>query len=247
VTAAKDATSRAFAAEVAGDDPIVPAGLGTHADVGGAATGRTVRAPAGVVEHVPAEMVVRVRAGTPVADLQAALAPTGQRVRLEHGATVGGALGVGAGRNDVLEITAVLADGRLARAGGPVVKNVTGYDLCRLFVGSLGTLAVFAEVVLRTRPVPPASRWFTLPDAGTLARLWRPAAVRGGAVLLEGHPDDVDAQAAAHGLVECAEPPPEPLRWAPLDADAAVRTVHERVKHEFDPGGRLAPGRVLWR
>ena len=63
-------------------------------------------------------------------------------------------LGWGPVRDTVLEVRYVSADGRLIKGGGPTVKNVSGYDLPRLFVGSLGTLGIIAEVVLRTRPVP---------------------------------------------------------------------------------------------
>lgn len=213
----------AFAAEVGGadDGPVVAVGGRSAFDVGGAVdpAAREVRAPVGIVEHLPAEMTVRVRAGTAVADLDAALAPTGQCVALPDrtpASTVGGVLAVGSSglrrlgwgpvRDTVLEVTAVTGDGALVRAGGPTVKNVTGYDLCRLLVGSLGTLAVLAEVVLRTRPLPACERWFVASTGpAVVAELHKPAAALWDAtttwVLLDGHPDDVAAAAAAHGLV----------------------------------------------
>jgi glycolate oxidase FAD binding subunit len=102
----------------------------------------------------------------------------------------------------VLEVRFVTASGKVVKAGGPVVKNVTGYDLCRLLVGSLGTLGCLAEVVLRCYPIPRVSRWFrgSAPSPVELAdRLYRPSSVLwDGAttwVLLEGHPDDVAGQA----------------------------------------------------
>src|SRR5437764_111713 len=60
-------------------------------------------------------------------------------------------------------------DGRATKAGGKVVKNVTGYDLNKLYIGSLGTLAVLAEVSFRLHPLPPLARtvWAAFPDAGT--------------------------------------------------------------------------------
>jgi glycolate oxidase FAD binding subunit len=219
----------AFAAEVGGvgAGPVVAVGGRSAFDVGGAvdAAAREVRAPAGVVEHLPDEMTVRVLAGTTVADLDDVLGARGQCVALPSrapAATVGGALAVGRSggrrlgwgpvRDTVLEITAVLADGRVARAGGPTVKNVTGYDLCRLLVGSLGTLALLAEVVLRTRPLPAAEQWFTAPTGPDVWRsLHKPAAARWDGtttwVLLDGHPGDVAAQAAAHGLAAVGDGP----------------------------------------
>jgi glycolate oxidase FAD binding subunit len=112
-----------------------------------------------------------------------------------------------------LEVTAVLADGRVVKAGGPTVKNVTGYDLCRLLVGSLGTLALIAEVVLRTRPLPETEQWFIAPAGPAVVRaLHRPAAALwDGAttwVLLDGHPGDVASQARANALEPVPGGPP---------------------------------------
>jgi glycolate oxidase FAD binding subunit len=178
-----------------------------------------VGAPVGVVSHQPAEMIVRVGAGTTVASLSAELAGGGQMVPLAlsaagcGGSTVGGVLAVGRSgirrlrygpvRDTVLEVTFVTAGGRLVKAGGPVVKNVTGYDLCRLLVGSLGTLGLVAEVVLRCYPIPATRRWFCavggVDPFEVCQRLFRPSAVLWDGtrtwVLLEGHPDDVEAEA----------------------------------------------------
>ena len=161
-----------FAAEVGSDGPVVAVGSRSAFSVGGdvAPGTREVRAPAGIVEHEPAEMTVRVRAGTTIDELDAALAPHGQCVALPGGSrTVGGVLAVGRSglrrlgygpvRDTVLEVRYVSAEGAVVKAGGPTVKNVSGFDLPRLLVGSLGTLGLIAEVVLRTRPLPAASRW----------------------------------------------------------------------------------------
>ncbi len=82
-------------------------------------------------------------------------------------ATIGGILACGLSgwrrlrhgplRDHVLEVRFVTAQGRLVKAGGPTVKNVTGYDLPRLLVGSFGTLGVLAQVTLRCRPRPAAA------------------------------------------------------------------------------------------
>jgi FAD/FMN-containing dehydrogenase len=242
----------AFAAEVGPADagPVVAVGGRTQWDVGGpldpSADGdvREVRAPAGVVAVEAADMTVRVRAGTTVTDLDAALAEVGQTVALPAwpGATVGGVLAVGHSgirrlgwgpvRDTVLQVRYVSAEGTVVSAGGPTVKNVSGFDLCRLMVGSLGTLGLLAEVVLRTRPLPATERWVA-GEADPFAlvhQLHRPASVLwDGATtwaLLDGHPADVAAQARLTGLSE-ADGPPElpPHRWSLRPSD--LRTMPE--------------------
>ena len=237
----------AFAAAVGtpAAGPVVAVGGRTQWGVGGALQAesgpavREVRAPAGVVAVHAADMTVRVRAGTPVADLTAALAEAGQTVALPPwpGATVGGVLAVGHSgirhlgwgpvRDTLLEVRYVSAAGTVVRAGGPTVKNVSGFDLCRLLVGSLGTLGIIAEVVLRTRPLPAAERWVAggADPFALVRRLHRPASVLWDGTttwaLLDGHPDDVDAEARASGLPDAEGPPPglPPHRWSLPPAD----------------------------
>ncbi len=125
-----------------------------------------------VLSHEPADMTVAVGAGMPLRDLQELLREQGQWLALDpasegSGATVGGLLATGdsgprrlrygALRDLVIGITVVLPDGIVARGGGKVIKNVAGYDLPKLLYGSLGTLGLVAEVVLRLHPVPSAS------------------------------------------------------------------------------------------
>ena len=224
----------AFAREVGEQGPVAAMGGRTQWTVGGQLDPgtRLVATPVGIASHQPAEMIVRVRAGTPVGELDAALAERGQMCPLDplapERATVGGVLSVGRSgvrrlrygpaRDTLLETRAVTAQGRLVKAGGPVVKNVSGFDLCRLLVGSLGTLALLAEVVLRTRPLPAEARWFLGPGDpfGARRRLFRPSSIlwdgRHVWVLLEGDPADVAAEARALGRVfaEVAEPPELP-------------------------------------
>jgi glycolate oxidase FAD binding subunit len=218
-----------FAAEVGGADagPVVAVGGRTQFAIGGpvAASTREVRAPAGIVELEPAEMTVRVRAGTTVTALDDALREHGQCVAMPayDDATVGGVVAVGQSgirrlgwgpvRDTVLEVRYVSADGRVIKGGGPTVKNVSGYDMPRLFVGSLGTLGIIGEVVLRTRPLPRCERWFTgeTDPFALLQRLYRPACVMWDGtstwLLLDGHPDDVDSQGRVAGLAETDGPP----------------------------------------
>ncbi len=126
---------------------------------------------AGVVAHVPADLTVTVAAGTPFSDLRSALARAGQFLPLDPphatAATIGGIVAAnsngfwraryGAVRDLLIGTTAVLGDGTLVRSGGRVVKNVAGYDLNKLFVGSLGTLGVIVECTFKVLPVPNVS------------------------------------------------------------------------------------------
>lgn len=228
----------AFAEEVGSTGTVVPVGGRTQWDVGGPAdpSAREVRAPVGVVQHEPAEMTVRCGAGTTVAALDAVLAEHGQMVALDAAvperATVGGVLAVGHSgvrrlrygpvRDVLLEARYVSAEGRLVKCGGPTVKNVSGFDLCRLLVGSLGTVGVIGEVVLRARPRAAVARWLS-GDADPFAlraRLHQPSAVLWDGIktwlLLEGHAADVDEQAARSGLADVDGPPPLPTggRWS---------------------------------
>lgn len=290
-----------FAADVGPDGPIAIEGNRTRWNQGGAldAGTRLLTAPTGIVNHRPEEMTVQVRAGTPVAELDAALATTGQRCALPlRGGTVGGAvvvgenhvdvLGRGAVRESVLQVRYVSAEGRIVTGGGPVVKNVSGFNLPKLITGSLGTLGLLVEVVLRTNPIPPASRWVTSDDIDPFAvpsLLLRPSSVLWNGtttwVHVEGHPADVEAELAVLGsnatLVDADGPPTLPThRWtmtpadlrgcnpstlgafvasigvgqlwaeqpsAPIPVDPVVQMLTNRLKNNFDPTGRLNPGR----
>jgi len=219
-----------FAADVGRRGPVTVVGGRTQWTVGGSvASGtREVWAPAGIVSYEPAEMTVRCGAGTTVTDLDAALAERGQTVALPdwEGATVGGVLAVGRSgirrlgygpiRDVLLEARYVSSEGEVVKAGGPTVKNVSGFDLCRMLVGSLGTLGLLAEVVLRVRPLPAASAWFSTSSDPfeLLGRLHKPTSLLwDGATtwaLLEGHPDDIDQEARANGLQPADGPPALP-------------------------------------
>jgi glycolate oxidase FAD binding subunit len=122
-------------------------------------------------EHAPSDQIVAVEGGMTLAALQHHLAAHGQRLALDppfqERATIGGIVAAnafgprrlryGAVRDLVIGMTVVRADGVVARSGGKVVKNVAGFDLPRLFCGSLGTLGLVAEVVFRLHPLPERS------------------------------------------------------------------------------------------
>jgi glycolate oxidase FAD binding subunit len=158
--------------------------------------GRPIQAPAtlstralrGVTLYEPSEMVMSARAGTSLAQIEAGLAERGQMLAFEPAelgplvgaerdqATIAGVfatnisgsrrISAGAARDHLLGLRAVNGRGELFKTGGRVMKNVTGYDLCRGLSGSWGTLAVMCEVTFKALPIPE--------DTGTLVLLGLP-------------------------------------------------------------------------
>ena len=127
-----------------------------------------------IVEDAPADLTIAVQSGVRLRTLAQRLSGHGTHVPfdapLPSEATVGGSLSAGwlgprrhlygRPRDFVIGSVAVLADGTIARAGGMVVKNVAGYDMSRLYVGSFGTLAVLVQANLKTLPMPETARAF---------------------------------------------------------------------------------------
>jgi glycolate oxidase FAD binding subunit len=118
-----------------------------------------------VLEHAHGDLIARAEAGVRLDAFQEVLAKAEQTLALdppEEGATLGGVVAAnasgplrlryGTARDLLIGITVVLADGTIARSGGKVVKNVAGYDLGKLFTGSLGTLGLIAELTFRLHP-----------------------------------------------------------------------------------------------
>jgi glycolate oxidase FAD binding subunit len=138
-----------------------------------------------VIEHDQANLTASVQSGITWSVLQASLAPEKQFAPLDapfpERATVGGIVAAnlngprrsyyGSARDLVIGMKVVLASGEQIKAGGKVVKNVAGYDMCKLFVGSLGTLGIITEVTLRMAPIPENAA--TLIASGMLTRAER--------------------------------------------------------------------------
>ncbi len=220
-----------------------------------------VRPIAGVVDYEPSELVVTVRAGTRLRELQALLAERGQCLPFEPpqfgvGSTIGGAVAaglsgparasVGSLRDYVLGVQIVNGKGELLTFGGQVMKNVAGYDVSRLMAGSLGTLGVIVQVSLKVLPVPPAecTLLFELSETSARQQLNR----------WGGQPLPLNASCWADGHLAVR------LRGAQAAVAAAARSMGgqalapERAERQWPalrdqalPFFRLAPGEALWR
>jgi glycolate oxidase FAD binding subunit len=145
-------------------------GGGTKADFGAPREAEIVSLAAlnGVVDYDPAELVLTVRPGTPLAEVQALVAAQGQMLAFEPygapGATIGGTIAAavagsrrvtaGSARDHLLGFTAISGRGESFVAGAKVVKNVTGYDLPKLMAGSWGRLGAMTELTLKVLPAP---------------------------------------------------------------------------------------------
>jgi glycolate oxidase FAD binding subunit len=132
-----------------------------------------------VLDHQAGDLIVEAQAGATLAAVREAVSKEGQRLVVDEtvdGATVGGSVAthasgperllVGTVRDLLIGVTMVRADGVVAKAGGRVVKNVAGYDLGKLLVGSFGTLGVITEAIFRLHPVPEAQAWVSVPVSG---------------------------------------------------------------------------------
>lgn len=209
----------AIAAAHAAREPLAIEGNGTKRGVlrpVQAARTLSVRNLSGITLYRPAELVLSARAGTPLPEIEAALAEKGQHLIAEppdlrallgasEPATLGGIVAAnlsgprriawGAMRDHVLGVRFVNGAGEVLRSGGRVLKNVTGLDLCKLLAGSYGTLGVITEVTIKVLPAPEATATLLLqvPDLAAGVRalsagLGSPYGVS-GAALLPGVPN----------------------------------------------------------
>jgi len=199
---------------------VIARGGGTRLDLGNVPRAYDVALSTahlgGIVEYEPADLTITARAGTPFIALQATLAENGQFLALDPqthpGSTIGGIVATnasgpcrlryGTARDLVIGTRVVTGNGTIARSGGRVVKNVTGYDLNKLYIGSLGTLAVLTEVTLKVSPRPREER--------TLAILM----------------PDIDAACALTYRLLRSALTPTAIEAAPADGEAVCVTIH---------------------
>ena len=237
-------------------------GAGTKSDRGGLPETAVVLETGGldgIVDHVPADLTVTIRAGMSIAALRDALASHGQFLPLDpphvaRGATVGGIIAAnsngfgryryGSVRDLLIGIRAALPDGTIARAGGRVVKNVAGYDLDKLFVGSFGTLGVLVEATFKILPLPAvakaasatfdsAARAFGAADA--LVR----TSLRPTAIVVEG------SGTGSWRLVVAAAGEAAPVERAMTELGRVAASHAGRVEPTGDPEIALGPLREI--
>ncbi len=159
---------------------MVAVGGGTQLDLGNPPRSVNLavhtRRMKGIVEYEPGNLTVSVRAGTRLGDLQQILRAENQFLPLDpprpEAATLGGLVAgnasgpirfrFGTVRDMLIGIRMTHADGMRSMAGGKLVKNVSGYDMCKLYAGSLGTLGFCSELTLKVQPIPEAIATLTL-------------------------------------------------------------------------------------
>lgn len=229
---------------------ILPAGGGCFLDLGGIRTPpalvvRTVKLTR-TAFHEPQELVAKVEAGMTLQSLNELLGKSGQELPWDfpwpEKQTVGGILasglagarrlGFAAPKDHVLGVTAVLTDGRIIRPGGRVMKNVAGYDLTRLLIGSRGSLGVIAEAALKIKPIPEDAVTFTAEyaapaEAAAAIRAVLDANAFPAFLELRGKWQHYTLAVGAEGLRETVAAQREKL----AKALGPGRTLHERKGH----------------
>ncbi|MDX6499344.1 MAG: glycolate oxidase [Blastocatellia bacterium] len=182
-----EAATQVMQLAVKEDLTVVPAGAATWIDASNLSDRAdliiSTRRMTRLIRHEPADLVATAEAGLTFSALQKQLGVAGQWLPIDPPddgrATLGGVVAAGLGgphsfgfgspRSYVIGMKVVLADGRAIKAGGRVVKNVAGYDLCKLFTGSYGTLGLITELTFKLRPLPAESR--TIVASGSIASL----------------------------------------------------------------------------
>jgi glycolate oxidase FAD binding subunit len=213
----------------------------------------------GIVSYEPTELVLTARAGTPLADIEAALAEHDQMLafeppHFEGGATLGGAVAsglsgprrafTGAVRDMVLGVRLINGRGEVLRFGGEVMKNVAGYDVSRLMAGALGTLGVLTEVSVKVLPRPESEQSVALESdmTGQFRRVetWRREGIPVSAVADDGERMAVRLSGSA-GSVQAAA---RHIGGQPLeDGDAFWRQLRDHRLPLFAESIELP----LWR
>jgi len=237
--------------------PLRIRGGDSKAALGRPVEGETLdmRAHRGVVHYDPTELVITLRAGTPVAELDAVLEAAGQMLPCEPpafngAATIGGAVAsglsgprrpwAGALRDYVLGCRVITSEGKYVRFGGEVMKNVAGFDVSRLMAGSFGCLGVIAEVSLKVLPKPRAQRSLRIVASATDA-LARIVAWRRDGLPVSGacHVDDA-LHVRLEGGVSSVESAARSIGGSELDASFWTELREQRLPFFARPGS-------LWR
>jgi glycolate oxidase FAD binding subunit len=218
-----------------------------------------------IVEDAPEDLTIAVQSGVTLRTMATRLAKHGTHVPFDApraaDATIGGTLAAGwlgprrhvygRPRDFVIGSIAVLADGSIAHAGGMVVKNVSGYDMSRLYVGSFGTLAVLVQVNLKTISAQPVARMFhlRLPE-GTreraLAQFANLPIAPSAAFWIEGHHGAIDGDDGDEGRISVLlEGSESAVQRATRDLRSAMGRAGVPDTRVVDAGARESFERIL--
>ncbi len=275
----EDAIIAAVAAALAGRETLRVEGNGTKSGLMRpikAARSLSTAGLSGITLYAPKELILSARAGTPMPEIEAALAEAGQYMIAEppdlsallgsngkpqtlKPQTLGGVVATnlsgprriarGAIRDNVMGIRAINGRAELIRSGGRVLKNVTGLDLCKLFTGSYGTLGVLTEITLKVLPAPEATGTLVLPGLDAAAGIAALSAALGS-------PFDVSAAAwlpagavAATPALDGVSGPAALIRIEEF-ADSVTYRIG-RLRDQFAVAGAVTLGteasRSVWR
>ena len=254
-------------AALADKTPLRLLGNGTKSFIGRAGVGEPLKLSghAGILNYQPQELVVTARCGTTLAELETTLAEQGQMLPFEpphfavpdgSDATLGGTIACGlsgparphwgAARDLVLGARILTGRGEVLRFGGEVMKNVAGYDVSRLMVGTLGTLGILLDVSLKVLPIPAATRTrvqtCNQDEALERMNLWGARPWPLSATCFDGEWLWVRLSGTAQGVAEAAEQ----IGGEPVDDDEAEafwRRLREQDHPFFLQGGESS----LWR
>lgn len=219
--------------------PIMVAGNRSKLDWGGIVTGAksivSTQKLDRLIAHAVGDLTITVEAGMKFARLQEILATAGQFLPLDPAypdrATIGGIIATadtgslrhryGGVRDLLLGITFVRADGKIAKAGGRVVKNVAGYDMMKLFTGSYGTLGILTEVTLRVYPLP--TNFGTVILTGAVDRLQQAAKILLASTLTPIAADVVSTALSQH--LEISNTPSLVVKFATIPESIAQQSA----------------------
>ena len=246
---------------------VIPAGSGIWLDAGNPVARAdliiSTRRMQRVIEHEPADLIATAEAGATLSALNNELGRAGQWLPLDPpgdgNSTIGGIVatgmtgaqgfGYGSPRSFVIGMRVALADGRLIKAGGRVVKNVAGYDLCKLFTGSYGTLGLILELTFKLRPTPKETA--TVVAHGSLASLLRAARGVSEARLLPVAVELLSPIASARVGVSNEETHPTLLiRYAGTPGTVAFqveRTVEMLRREDAETASYVSDDEKYWR
>jgi glycolate oxidase subunit GlcD len=219
---------------------VLPWGGGTHQQIGNRVDADIVLSTSGFtdLDWRPDDLTAVVGSGVGVAEIEERLAERSQTAVLAErpgASTIGGAvasaasgwrrLRYGPTRDRILEVVVATGDGRVVRAGGQVVKNVSGYDIPRLMCGSLGSLGVITRLCLKLWPIGATTATVRVDDAAQAMRVaFRPLAVldspAGARVYLAGTAAEIEAQAEALGGAAAAG-----LHWPEIPSGETLVAV----------------------